>query len=111
MVTIRRRLSALVGAAVLVLLAAACQGTTGSPQNESETEDPVRGGTLNMLGSGDVDYMDPNVSYYSVGYLNLRMWARQLFSYPAQPDATTSRCRTWRRTYRRRRTAGSARTA
>jgi peptide/nickel transport system substrate-binding protein len=38
-----------------------------------------------MLGAGDVDYMDPNVSYYSVGYLNLRMWSRQLFTYPAEP--------------------------
>ena len=41
------------------------------------------GGTLNMLGAGDVDYMDPNVSYYSVGYLGLRLWSRQLFTYPA----------------------------
>ena len=22
-----------------------------------------------MLGNGDVDYMDPNISYYSIGYL------------------------------------------
>ena len=36
-----------------------------------------------MLGSGDVDYMDPNISYYSIGYLGLRMWTRQLFTYPA----------------------------
>ncbi len=25
-----------------------------------------------MLGTGDVDYMDPNISYYSIGYLALR---------------------------------------
>jgi peptide/nickel transport system substrate-binding protein len=50
----------------------------------------VRGGTLNMLGTGDVDYMDPNISYYTVGYLNLRMWARQLLSYPAVPGQTTT---------------------
>ena len=30
------------------------------------------GGTLNMLGAGDVDYMDPNISYYSLGYLGIR---------------------------------------
>ena len=36
-----------------------------------------------MLGAGDVDYMDPNLSYYSVGYLGLRLWSRQLFTYPA----------------------------
>ena len=46
------------------------------------------GGTLNMLGAGDVDYMDPNISYYSIGYLGLRLWSRQLFTYPAadRPD-------------------------
>lgn len=42
-----------------------------------------------MLGSGDVDYMDPNVSYYSVGYLALRLWSRQLFTYPAITGQTT----------------------
>jgi peptide/nickel transport system substrate-binding protein len=49
----------------------------------------VRGGTLNMLGTGDVDYMDPNVSYYPTGYLVLRMWSRQLLAYPARPGHTT----------------------
>jgi peptide/nickel transport system substrate-binding protein len=44
---------------------------------------PVTGGTLHMLGTGDVDYMDPNISYYSVGYIALRLWSRQLFTYPA----------------------------
>jgi peptide/nickel transport system substrate-binding protein len=50
---------------------------------------PVKGGTLNMLGTGDIDYMDPNVSYYTVGYLNLRMWSRQLLTYPAISGQTT----------------------
>ena len=36
-----------------------------------------------MLGSGDVDYMDPNVSYYTVGYEALRMISRSLLNYPA----------------------------
>ena len=43
-----------------------------------------------MLGSGDVDYMDPNVSYYTTGYLALRMWSRQLVSYPAVSGKTTT---------------------
>ena len=42
-----------------------------------------------MLGTGDVDFMDPNISYYTAGYLNLRMWDRQLLSYPAVPGQTT----------------------
>jgi peptide/nickel transport system substrate-binding protein len=51
---------------------------------------PKSGGTLTMLGTGDVDYMDPNVSYYSIGYLGLRMWSRQLYNYPAINGQTTS---------------------
>ena len=43
-----------------------------------------------MLGAGDVDYMDPNISYYSIGYLSLRMWSRQLFTYPADPNRITT---------------------
>lgn len=50
----------------------------------------VKGGVLNMLGTGDVDYMDPNISYYTTGYLSLRMWSRQLFTYPAINGQTTS---------------------
>ncbi len=42
-----------------------------------------------MLGTGDVDYMDPNISYYSIGYLALRIWSRQLVTYPAVPGQTT----------------------
>ncbi|WP_340538617.1 ABC transporter substrate-binding protein [Nocardioides sp. GXZ039] len=52
------------------------------------TQGAQQGGTLNMLGAGDVDYMDPNISYYSVGYLALRLWSRQLFTYPAEPGQT-----------------------
>lgn len=71
---------------------AACS-TTGNPASTSPSSSttsssaqPVKGGTLNMLGSGDVDFMDPNISYYSIGYLGLRMWSRQLFTYPADQE-------------------------
>jgi len=50
----------------------------------------VKGGVLNLLGSGDTDYMDPNVSYYSPGYMQLRLWSRQLYTYPAEADKTTT---------------------
>jgi len=36
-----------------------------------------------MLGVGDVDYMDPNVSYFTTGALALRMFSRTLFANPA----------------------------
>jgi peptide/nickel transport system substrate-binding protein len=61
----------------------------GSSSKSSSGGTPQRGGTLNMLGTGDVDYMDPNVSYYTTGYLALRMWSRQLLTYPAVQGQTT----------------------
>jgi peptide/nickel transport system substrate-binding protein len=62
----------------------------GSTSSSSSSGTPQKGGTLNMLGTGDVDYMDPNVSYYTTGYLALRMFSRQLLSYPAIPGQTTT---------------------
>jgi peptide/nickel transport system substrate-binding protein len=84
---------ALAGVCSLVLLTAACGssgGSSGSSASGSSSESATPGGTLNMLGAGDVDYMDPNVSYYSVGYLALRLWSRQLFTFPAVEGQTTT---------------------
>jgi peptide/nickel transport system substrate-binding protein len=88
----RRRLAAVSLAAVATLALAACSSGGGSVSGSGGTATtPVTGGTLNMLGAGDVDYMDPNISYYSVGYLNLRMWSRQLFTYPADPGSDNTK--------------------
>jgi peptide/nickel transport system substrate-binding protein len=85
----KRRIAGLAGICAFTLAAAACGGSTAN--NPSSTAGAaVQGGTLNMLGAGDVDYMDPNISYYSIGYLGLRMWSRQLFTYPAENDKTTT---------------------
>ncbi|MBB5788923.1 ABC transporter substrate-binding protein [Jiangella mangrovi] len=83
----RTRWAAAIGA-VGILALAGCGGNGGNTAGSS-TSDAVKGGTLNILGAGDVDYMDPNVSYYSVGYLNLRLWSRQLFTYPADENKAT----------------------
>lgn len=78
----------------LALVLAACGGN-GDDSNSNPSpsggdgEEAVPGGTLNMLGAGDVDYMDPNVSYYSIGYLGLRLWSRQLFTFPAEAENAT----------------------
>jgi peptide/nickel transport system substrate-binding protein len=48
------------------------------------------GGILYMLGSGDVDYMDPNVTYYTVGYEAMRMISRSILNYPAVSGQTTN---------------------
>ena len=66
-------------------------GGGGIPLNLNAGSGPAqRGGTLHMLGVGDVDFMDPNISYYSGGYLALRLWSRQLVTYPAIPGKTTT---------------------
>jgi peptide/nickel transport system substrate-binding protein len=72
------------------LVGTACSGTVAPTANPKSEGPPVTGGTLNMLGIGDVDYMDPNISYYSGGYVSLRMWSRLLFSNPAIAGKTTT---------------------
>jgi peptide/nickel transport system substrate-binding protein len=97
----------------LALVAAACSSNSsksGGPgpsgpvslnnglQALNESGTPHSGGTLNMLGAGDVDYMDYNISYYSIGYLGQRMWVRGLYEYPGivgkvfdvEPDLATA---------------------
>jgi peptide/nickel transport system substrate-binding protein len=44
---------------------------------------PVYGGTLKIVGSGDVDHLDTCCAYYTTTYELLRMVSRQLVSYPA----------------------------
>lgn len=97
------RFAAVAGVAAVAMVAAAC-GNTGSGSTSGKgtvslnsglqgvnpgTGASKRGGTLNMLGIGDVDYMDYNISYYSIGYLGQRMWVRGLYAYPAVPGQTT----------------------
>ena len=70
-------------AALAVLAAAFLVGEAGSRRH------PKTGGTLYLLGNGDVDYMDPNVSYYTVGQFGMRMWSRYLMGYPSVEGKTT----------------------
>jgi peptide/nickel transport system substrate-binding protein len=96
-----RGYAAVVGLAALALVVAACGGSsttkTTSPTGTTSgyqglnpgTGTPKKGGTLNMLGQGDVDFMDPNISYYTIGGLAQRMWIRGLYAYAAVPGKTT----------------------
>ncbi|SEQ96768.1 ABC transporter substrate-binding protein [Microlunatus flavus] len=91
----RARTRLLAGAAVtsLALLASACGGgggTSNTGGTASNAGTPVKGGVLNMLGVGDVDYMDPQSAYYSGSYMIHRLWSRQLYTYPAEADKTTT---------------------
>ena len=72
------RLSAVATLCTVGLAVAACSGTVSTTGSSSSSSGPapVAGCTLNMLGVGDVDYMDPNISYFTTGALNLRMWSQ-----------------------------------
>ena len=87
------RTFAIVGAVATLVGVAACSSKSvggGSSGGTSSSGQPHKGGTLYMLGTGDVDFMDPDITYYTVGYENLRMWDRPLMSYPAVAGKTTS---------------------
>jgi peptide/nickel transport system substrate-binding protein len=93
----RASLVAMVASAAVVLAACGTAdtsggGTSGGAAAGSEAlarngsaDGAVKGGTLNILGAGDVDYVDPNITYYSAGYVLARLYARQLFANPADP--------------------------
>ena len=93
--------------AALALVATACGGSSGGGGGSGGgtssgsgafglqgvnpgSGTPKKGGTLNMLGQGDVDFMDYNVSYYTIGALGQRPWLRLLYAYPATPGKTTT---------------------
>ncbi len=78
----RRR--ALLGAAVagLVLVLAACGGGTGSSSSAGSLT-PQRGGTLKLVGQGDVDHLDTSSIYSGTTYTIERAFTRQLVTYPA----------------------------
>jgi peptide/nickel transport system substrate-binding protein len=75
----------------LLTTAACSSGGGGGGASPSASAGPVvKGGTLNMLGAGDVDYIDPNISYYTLGQQVVRMWDRLLFTNPAVSGKTTA---------------------
>ncbi|MEV6030334.1 ABC transporter substrate-binding protein [Nonomuraea sp. NPDC052116] len=66
------------------LFATACQTDTGArnsaPPTSSAPGQPVSGGTLRLVGGGDVDHLDPTSSYYTVTNGILRTYTRGLFA-------------------------------
>ena len=90
----KRLPKAVVVAAVAVLGLAACatsSSSAGTSKSSSSSQGtPVKGGTLNMLGSSDVDYMDPNITYTSTGDVVARLVSRQLYTNPADTKTSNS---------------------
>lgn len=64
--------------AALVLTACGSSSNASAPQQTT----PKSGGTLNLYGEGDVDYMDTADGYYDVTYTVMRAFTRQLYTYP-----------------------------
>ncbi|MDT7539678.1 MAG: peptide/nickel transport system substrate-binding protein, partial [Actinomycetota bacterium] len=87
MLSKRRGLSTAALIAGVALTAAACGGSSGGSSTPgTDTSGAKKGGTLKLLGAGDIDHMDPASAYYQTSYTLLRMQTRQLLSYPATKD-------------------------
>jgi peptide/nickel transport system substrate-binding protein len=100
-----RAYTAVAGAVALTMLAAACstsstssgaapagqqgQLTAGWQGLNPGTGAPQRGGTLNMVGVSDVQYMDYDLAYYTTDIMVMRMTVRNLFGWPAIPGHNT----------------------
>jgi peptide/nickel transport system substrate-binding protein len=65
---------------VLAVGLAACGGGSGGG---SDNGNPVKGGTLKIVGAGDVDHLDTASGYTTVATSLERAWARSLFGYQA----------------------------
>lgn len=99
-----RRLLFVTALSAVCLLAAACGDNTGGGQTTTTlggaaaigehdilppltTSKPVEGGTLKIVGQGDVDHLDTCCAYYTTTYELLRAVSRQLVSYASSPSA------------------------
>jgi peptide/nickel transport system substrate-binding protein len=62
------------------------------PPPTAPPDDAKRGGTLQVISAGDIDYMDPGAAYYQFTYILDYAWQRALMGWPpdedeaAQPD-------------------------
>lgn len=101
-----RALSAVAGAVAVTVLAAACSSSSSTGSTPTSTGSasagqtsgfqalnpgtgaPKSGGTLNMIGVSDVNYMDYDMAYYTLDAMMLRLTVRQLYGWPAIPGKT-----------------------
>ncbi|WP_216205644.1 ABC transporter substrate-binding protein [Amycolatopsis aidingensis] len=83
--TRRGRTTGVALGAVAALALASCGGD-GVPAGDEAGGEPQRGGTLNIVGKGDVTSMDTAFSYYTLNYVLMRGFTRQLITYPTTND-------------------------
>jgi peptide/nickel transport system substrate-binding protein len=63
------------------LVMAGCGGGSGSDKGTGSGQKAKQGGSLTLLSSADVDYLDPGHSYYTVGYTILYPTQRTLYGF------------------------------
>ncbi len=84
---IRRRRRGALGAAAIAAAALAVSGAAFAAGHSSSAT-PKRGGTLKLVGQGDVDHLDTSSIYSGVTYTIERAFTRQLVTYPATGTTT-----------------------
>jgi ABC-type transport system substrate-binding protein len=75
----RKGLAAAASIGMLAFGLVACGG--GGTGSSKEDGAPRKGGTLKIVGAGDVDHLDPAAAYTTVANALARAWSRQLVSY------------------------------
>jgi peptide/nickel transport system substrate-binding protein len=99
-----RAFTAVAGAVVLTMLVGACSSASKSGAAAPAAQQlaagwqglnpgtgaPQRGGTLNMVGISDVQFMDYDVAYYTTDIEVNRLTERSLYGWPAIPGNNTT---------------------
>src|SRR5580704_18107851 len=92
--TLRMAVVAIMAAATLTVavggMVAGAASSGGNILPAVGNSKPVTGGTLKIVGNGDVDHLDTCCAYYTTTYEMLRMVSRQLVSYRASYAASAA---------------------
>lgn len=93
----RRVTAAVAVVAVSGMILAACGSSGSSPTGSSTSTSggtsasgAQKGGTLTIVGSGDVDYFDTAAGYYDTTYTLFRAISRQLYQYASTPTTAAA---------------------
>lgn len=79
----RRAAPPALGLATALVLTACGTGDDSSGGGDGSAGEPQRGGRLQIVGKSDVTSMDTAFSYYTLNYMLMRGFTRQLVTYPS----------------------------
>src|SRR5262245_45482708 len=85
----KRGLALAAATGALAIGLTACGGG-GEDAGGTDQGKPQTGGTLKIVGAGDVDHLDTASAYTTVADSLARAWARRLFSYKASNNQAES---------------------